>query len=75
MERLVICINNKNTPYHYWRKTKTLIVGQWYFIDYKIYECFENDLVRKDYVELMTHIFNQYIVRDRDKKIEQILCK
>lgn len=73
MRRLIIGFSKNNTPFNYWRATKTLITGEWYMIDYKVYECLETDLVRKTFEELMEHIYNQYTIKDRDRKINKIL--
>ena len=75
MKRLVIGFSKNNTPFNYWRNTKILVVDEWYIINYKVYECLEHDLIRKTFEELMDHIYSQYVVLDRDKKIKEILEK
>ena len=88
MKKLVIYFR-KNTPCHKWIKCSKPVVGDWLeynesncevdsfykHLFYKIGIWNGSDIDEVTYSELMDHIYSQYVVLDRDKKIKEILQK
>jgi len=67
----------KNTPCHRWIKCSKPVVGDWIMDDAiwtstRIGTWNGSDIEDKSYSELMDYIYNQYILLNRDKKLNKL---